>query len=103
MPALEGSPYSLVEALAGLDFFLGKPTRLVIAGSADREAFLQAAWSGYRRNLLVLGNEGPVGAFTRALAPVDGKTTAYYCEGQTCRAPETDLAKVAAWLGEARP
>ncbi|NIP92629.1 MAG: hypothetical protein GWO24_03845, partial [Akkermansiaceae bacterium] len=57
-------------------------------------------WGGYRRNLLVMGNEGPVSEFTAGLKPQEGRTTAYYCVGETCRLPETDAAKLAGWLQE---
>ena len=96
-PVIESSPMALAESLRGLDMYLRAPPRLVIAGAESREAFLQAAWQGAVRPL-VLGNEGPVGEFERRLAPVNGRTTAYYCAGQTCRAPETDPGRVAAWL-----
>ena len=51
----------------------------------------------------MLGTDGPVSSFTRQLKEVDaGKTTAYYCVGQTCRLPETDPSVLAGWLKEDR-
>ena len=61
------------------------------------------AWNVSRWNLLVVGTTGPVSEFTRQLKEVkSGKTTAYYCVGQTCRLPETDPAILADWLREDR-
>ncbi len=100
IPTLEERPTSLAESLIALDFLVEKPARLVIVGGQGREEFLVVAWGGYRRNLLVMSNEGPVSEFTAGLKAADGKTTAYYCVGQTCRLPETDARKVASWLKE---
>jgi hypothetical protein len=47
-----------------------------------------------------MGTEGPVDPFTAGLQAEEGKTTAFYCVGQTCLLPETDAGKVAAWLKE---
>lgn len=100
VPTLETLPTSRAEGLRALDFFVSKPARLAIAGEEGAEELLEAAWSGYQRNFLVVGTKGPVDSFTAGLPPVDGKATAYYCVGQTCRIPETDASRVRDWLQE---
>lgn len=92
------SPFSLPERLRALDFELSKPSRLVLTPGEGREAMLRVAWSGYRRNFVVLGNDGPVDEFTRGLRALEGASTAYLCVGQACRLPETDPAKINAYL-----
>ena len=100
---LRQSPTQLAESLKAVSFMVGKPARVVIAGANQREEFLEVAWTGQRQNLLVVGTTGPVSEFTRQLKEVkSGKTTAYYCVGQTCRLPETDPAILADWLKEDR-
>lgn len=100
---LRQSPTQLAESLKAVSFMVGKPARIVIAGSQQREEFLEVAWTGQRQNLLVVGTTGPVSEFTRQLKEVkSGKTTVYYCVGQTCRLPETDPAILADWLKEDR-
>jgi uncharacterized protein YyaL (SSP411 family) len=100
--AMKESPSSVSESLRALDFHVSKPSRLVIAGGQRREEFLAAAWSGYRRHLVVMGTQGPVDEFTAGLKPAAGKTTAFLCVGQSCRPPETDPEKLGAWLAETR-
>ena len=98
---MKSSPFAVVEMLRAVDFKTGKPSRLVVAGENGREAMLKAAWKGFRRNLVVIGNVGPVDAFSRGLkATGEGVATAYLCVGQTCRLPETNPAKVAVLLEE---
>jgi uncharacterized protein YyaL (SSP411 family) len=93
----------LAESLKAVSFMVGKPARVVIAGAKQREDFLKVAWTGLRQNLLVVGTEGPVSEFTRQLEEVKpGRTTAYYCVGQTCRLPETNPEVLAEWLREDR-
>lgn len=100
---LRQSPTQLAESLKAVSFMVGKPARVVIAGAKQREDFLKVAWTGLRQNLLVVGTEGPVSEFTRQLEEVKpGRTTAYYCVGQTCRLPETNPEVLAGWLREDR-
>jgi uncharacterized protein YyaL (SSP411 family) len=95
------SPFSLPERLRALDFDLSKPSRLVLTDGEGREAMLNAAWSGWRRNLVVIGNAGPLDEFTLGLGSKDGQSTAYLCVGQACRPPVTDAAAVRGFLSPA--
>ncbi len=100
---LRESPTQLSETLKALEFVTGKPARVVLVGDERMEDFIKASWSGVRNNLVVIGTEGPVSSFTKTLKEAgEGKTTAYYCVGQTCRLPETDPAVLAGWLKEDR-
>ena len=100
---LKESPTQLAGSLKALEFMVGKPARIVIVGGSRMEEFLKVCWRGVRRNLLVIGTEGPVSEFTGQLEEkVPGETTVYYCVGQTCRLPETDPTVLAGWLEEDR-
>jgi uncharacterized protein YyaL (SSP411 family) len=94
------SPFSLPEMVRAIDFETAKPSRLVLTPGEGREAMLRTAWSGYRRNFVVMGNTGPLDDFTRGLHGRDGKSTAYLCVGQTCRLPVTEPGKLAGLLTE---
>lgn len=75
------------EMLRALDYFIGKPGRLVIAGEEGREALLGVAAKIWEPKRIVLGTAGAIDEFTAGLKPVGGKATAYYCVGETCQLP----------------
>lgn len=82
------------EMLRALDFFIGKPGRLVIAGDEGKEALLKVAAKIWEPQRIVLGTGGAMDPFTAGLKPVGGKATAYYCIGETCQLPKNSPAEL---------
>ncbi|MFK7691954.1 thioredoxin domain-containing protein [Paenibacillus sp. HJGM_3] len=91
--------------LAAVDFALGSPAEIVIAGKAgapDTEAMLAAVRSRYVPNaLVILAPSGPEGDATRAAIPLvqdklplGGRATAYVCENFACQSPVADLEEL---------
>ena len=98
---LREHPESLPHMLAALDFHLGTPKQVVLAGdpSGDAmQALLKVVHSTYVPNKVLLFADGGTGQeylgrsnpAVRAMVPVDGKATAYVCENYVCRLPTSD-------------
>lgn len=96
---LQQVPQAVAFLLHALDFWLGEPRRVVIAGNPDTPEFrglLGAAHAVYQPNKVVLGNAGAVNAFAHTL-PAAG-ALAYVCTGTACQSPTRDPAQVRASL-----
>jgi hypothetical protein len=94
-------PQAVPNLLAGLDFMLEEPLRIVIAGnpdSTDGRALLRAAHAAYQPNKVVLGVSGAVEEFARTLPVNGGEVTAYLCAGSFCRPPTRDPEEIAGFL-----
>ncbi len=90
---LNRAPHAVPQMLCALDFALGKPKQIVLAGARDAEetrAMIRAVHQTFLPNKVLLFAEDG-GKFAQALKPIDGKTTAYVCENFTCQLPTTDL------------
>jgi len=99
-------PQAMPHMLQALDFWLGEPARVAIAGPldhADTQTLLRAAHSVYRPNQVVLGTAGPVEPFARTLTPQDGRPTAYVCTGTSCQPPTQAGEMLRRMLRSARP
>ena len=105
------APTAVPQWLCALDTALAKPRQIVIAGApdaADTKAMLRAVRERYQPNtILLLADGGPRQAamakrlkFLANMKPLDGKATAYVCEGFTCRTPTHDLATLRKMLDE---
>jgi hypothetical protein len=93
---LQNFPQAMPFMLHALDFSLGEPRRVVIAGepgSPKTNALLRAAHSVYQPDKIILGNAGPVEPFAKTL-PAQGEATVYLCTGNSCQPPTNDEAKV---------
>jgi uncharacterized protein YyaL (SSP411 family) len=89
------------QMLVALDFSLGKPRQVVVAGPRDSKetaALLQEVRRHFLPNKVLLLADGGNGqkyleekleAF-REMKPAGGKPAAYVCENFTCQAPVTD-------------
>lgn len=66
---------------------LGSHARLVVTAGDGRDALLSSGYHYYKPTLIRMGNQGPVAEFTLGLKPIEGKSTAYFCEGETCQSP----------------
>jgi hypothetical protein len=86
------SPQALPCMLQALDYFLGEPRRIVIAGdpqSPATRALVQAVHSVYQPRKVVLGAQGAVEPFAKTLTSGE-KTLAYVCMGTACQPPTSD-------------
>ncbi len=106
---LARAPHAMPAMLAALDFQLGQPMQIVIAGSpnaADTRTLLREVNARFIPNKVVLLADGAAGQealarrfdFIASLHPIDGKAAAYVCENGACKLPTTDPAKLAALL-----
>ncbi len=102
-PQISHFPSAMPQMLVALDFSLGKPRQIVIAGERDSKetrALLTEVHQHFQPNktlLLADGGEGQKyleekNEALRAMKPVDGKSVAYICENFTCQAPVSDPA-----------
>ncbi|WP_435895141.1 thioredoxin domain-containing protein [Oceaniferula spumae] len=99
---MQQSPHTLAWMLCVADSDLGKHARLVIAGDENKEDFLTSRYRIYSPRLIVMGNTGAVDDFSRGLKEIEGKSAAYYCEGQTCQPPVGDPAALTKLLAPRR-
>jgi uncharacterized protein YyaL (SSP411 family) len=93
---LQNFPQAMPFMLHALDFSLQEPKRIVISGDADSTDFhglLRAAHSVYQPNKIVFGNTGPVEDLARTL-PAKAGPVVYFCTGNSCQPPTSDVAKV---------
>ena len=85
------APTSLTSMLQALDLYHSRMQRLVLAVGSNGDAGFHAEIAdGYRPNLTTMGNVGLVDDFEKGLKTQGEKTTAYLCEGESCKAPVTD-------------
>ncbi|MEY2479854.1 MAG: hypothetical protein QOI04_781 [Verrucomicrobiota bacterium] len=93
-------PMAMPQMLVALDYSLGKPRQIVIAGKIDNEqtkALLAEVHRHFLPNkILILADGGEGQKFLgennealRAMSMIDGKPAAYVCENFTCKAPVT--------------
>jgi uncharacterized protein YyaL (SSP411 family) len=93
-------PTGFTALLSGLQFALGSPREIVIAGEADgddTQALVDVLRSAYDPFSVVLhrppGDRPPIAElapFTEAQTPLDGQAAAYVCRDFQCEAPTTD-------------
>jgi len=99
---LQSLPHAMPQMLVAVDFSLGKPQQIIIAGkpgAPDTRAMLQAVHERFAPNKIVLladGQEGQVYLhkhlpFIKSMTPLAGKATAYICENYACQLPTTEI------------
>jgi len=101
-------PSAHAHFLNAVDFALGPVREIAIVGDPKAEGTRELIETVHRmflpNRVLMLKGAAPDGVpedlapRLNALLPVDGKPTAYLCEGFTCREPLTDAAKLKAAL-----
>ena len=95
------APTALPQMLVALDYSLGKPRQIVIAGekdNADTKKLLSEVRAHYLPSAtLILADQSEGQKYLgekleaiRAMKKVDGKAAAYVCENFTCKVPVTD-------------
>ena len=103
-PTAAKAPQAFGRLLAALDFELGRPVELAIIGEAGDEAtlrLLDVPRTRYLPNRLLVASPSADGAASPLLAGrrlIDGRPTAYLCEGFVCQAPTTNPAELALQL-----
>jgi len=94
-------PSAMPQMLVALDYWLGKPRQIVIAGKKDApetEALLKEVHRHFLPKTVLLLADGAEGQqylgdkneAIRAMSIVSGKPAAYVCENFTCKTPVTD-------------
>jgi uncharacterized protein YyaL (SSP411 family) len=111
-PTAAKAPQAFGRLLAALDFYLGRPVELAVIGSPaepQTKSFLEVVRMRYLPNRLIAvgaadGRQRPMQLLSDRRA-MDGKVTAYLCEGFVCQAPTTDPLELARQLDafSARP
>ncbi|MDQ2918568.1 MAG: thioredoxin domain-containing protein, partial [Verrucomicrobiota bacterium] len=99
-------PQAMPQMLVALDYSLGKPRQIVIAGEKDAtgtQALLREVNQHFLPHTVLLladGNEflGEKLEAVREMKPLDGQPAAYVCENFTCKAPVTETAALAKLL-----
>ena len=102
--ALDQRPQTLPALLQALDFWLTPGRRIVVAGDpsgTETQAIVHAIHSVYQPNKTILGNQGAVDPFARALPDRAGHPLAYPCAGTACDRPTADPAWLQRWLRSA--
>ncbi|HEY4271426.1 MAG TPA: thioredoxin domain-containing protein [Candidatus Udaeobacter sp.] len=102
-------PSAMPQMLIALDYSLGKPRQIVIAGKKDApetKALLKEVHRHFLpKTILLLADDGEGQKYLgekneaiRSMSPVDGKPAAYVCQNFTCKAPVTDPKALAELL-----
>ncbi|PYK39108.1 MAG: thioredoxin domain-containing protein [Verrucomicrobia bacterium] len=110
-PTLSHFASAMPQMLVALDYSLGKPRQIVIAGKLDdpaAKALLEEVRRHFLPNKILLLADGAGGQeylgekneAIRAMSKVDGKPAAYVCENFTCKAPVTDPKALAELLSK---
>jgi uncharacterized protein YyaL (SSP411 family) len=111
-PTAAKAPQAFGRLLAAIDFYLGRPVELGVIGNPAEAAaaeFLEVIRARYLPNRLVAvarpGRPPQSMPLLSDRAAIDGKVTAYLCEGFVCQAPTTDPSELARQLDtfSARP
>ncbi len=95
------SPTAYTQFLSAVDFALGPPAEVVIAGdpkAPDTESMLEALRGRFFPNKVLIFRAATevnpdideITGFTKELRGIEGKATAYVCRGQKCELPTTD-------------
>jgi len=100
---LHQMPQAVPHLMLALDFSVQEPRRVALVGDwtcGSTASLLRAAHGTFQPNKVVLGNHGPVDAFTKGLPENEEFTQAFCCTGSACRPPTRDRKVVAAFLAE---
>jgi hypothetical protein len=99
----ERAPTAHTYLLCALDMVLGPSCEVVVAGDRDGDdtgALLRTIRERYLPSTVVLLREPnddvvvDLAPFTKDMRPIDGKATAYVCQGTACERPVTDAGSL---------
>jgi uncharacterized protein YyaL (SSP411 family) len=101
-PTAAKAPLAFGRLLAALDFHLGRIVELAVIskpGDAETTRLLEVVRARYLPNRLIAvapsAGDGPATPLLADRRALNGKATAYLCEGFVCQAPTTDPAELA--------
>ncbi len=106
---LKQAPSAMPQMLCALDFSLGKPKQIVIAGKPDADgtrALLRVVHAEFLPNKILLFADGGARQgtlakwlpFLKDIIAKDGKATAYVCEDYSCKLPTNDADELRSLL-----
>ncbi len=92
-------PHTMPQMVSALDFALGSPKQIIIAGKRvdpHTVALLREVHSRYIPNRVVILTDdskqlGSLAPFASTLTAINGKPTAYVCENYVCQLPTSEL------------
>jgi uncharacterized protein len=111
-PTAAKAPQAFGRLLAAVDFYLGRPVEVAVIGNPagpQASGFAEVIRARYLPNRLVAvalpGRQPQPIPLLSDRSAIDGKVTAYLCEGFVCQAPTTDPSELARQLDafSARP
>ncbi len=100
-------PLGFANWLNALDVYLSPPLEFAVVGPPEEQVpFLRVIYGRFLPNKLVAGCQAPCEAaqvipLLRDRQPLDGRATAYLCEGFVCRAPTTSPDELAEQVEQA--
>jgi uncharacterized protein YyaL (SSP411 family) len=110
---MRSMPSAMPQMLVAYEADLASPVQVVIAGKAgaqDTRALLREVHSRFLPNKFLVLADGTIGhealgagvAHIDGVRMIDGKATAYVCEGSVCQEPTSDVATLARLLKSER-
>lgn len=92
-------PHGFTFFMSGLSMAIGPSKEVVVTGVKDRDSseMLKAINSMYLPStvtLLLDEETRSIAEYTKDMAPLDGKPTAYVCSGHMCETPTNDVVKM---------
>jgi len=111
---LRKAPSAMPQMLVAFEFHLARPRQVIVAGSPDHpdtRAMIRAVRRRFIPNMVLLLADGAEGQtelarqfqFIRDCVPLQGKATAYVCEGNTCKLPTSDVETLLSILSRPSP
>lgn len=106
---LQQAPHAMPQMMAAMEFFLGVPNQIVIAGnksSLRTTEFIDEIARHFLPNKILLSADGSTGQeflserlpFIASIVPNDSLTSAYICENYVCELPVNNIEQLAMLL-----
>lgn len=108
--SIKAHPSGYTQFLIGIDFALGRPLDVVLAGDpgdASSRAMIMLLNGGFYPHQVALFKQSSgddvltrIAGFIASMEPMDGKTTAYVCRDFACGRPITDVDELKEVIGK---